>query len=191
MRFRCLKKQSSVRPNAGYVKSNETGTRTALQSRRRSPGRSTIRGEPVEAGALEPLLGDRFDAQRRAAVEIRQLRARDSAACALSTSWSRTIPSSVRASRDRLFDLGIRRIIGRNLPNAFQSPDLPTPQTPLGTLNGSAPFDYVSAGNVSFAFHFLAAHNEFYVVYGDPNSLATTPALFVKLIRYIGAEKGT
>lgn len=36
-----------------------------------------------------------------------------------------------------------------------------------------------------------AAHNEFYVVYGDPNSLATTPALFVKLIRYIGAEKGT
>jgi len=49
----------------------------------------------------------------------------------------------------------------------------------------------VSAGNVSLAFHFLAAHNEFYVVYGDPNSLATTPALFVKLIRYIGAEKGT
>jgi len=55
----------------------------------------------------------------------------------------------------------------------------------------STPFDYVSAGNVSFAFHFLAAHNEFYVVYGDPNSLSTTPALFVKSIRYIGAEKGT
>jgi len=34
-------------------------------------------------------------------------------------------------------------------------------------------------------------HNEFYLVYGDPNSLATTPALFLKWIRYIGAPKGT
>lgn len=83
------------------------------------------------------------------------------------------------------FDLGARRIIGANLPNAFQAPDLPNPQ-----LNGFLPFDYVNAGNVSAAFHFLAAKNEFYVVYGDPNSLSTTPALFVKWIRYIGAEKG-
>lgn len=105
--------------------------------------------------------------------------------------WLERASLDWQLSRDASFDLGIRRIIGRNLPNAFQSPDLPTPQAPLGTLNGSTPFDYVSAGNVSFAFHFLAAHNEFYVVYGDPNSLATTPALFVKLIRYIGAEKGT
>ncbi len=94
-------------------------------------------------------------------------------------------------SREASVDFGMRRIIGRNLPNAFQPPDLPTPSAPLGVVNGFAPFDYVDAGNVSFAFHFLAAKNEFYVVYGDPNSLATTPALFLKWIRYIGAEKGT
>ena len=88
-------------------------------------------------------------------------------------------------TRDASFDLGARRIIGANLPNAFQAPDLPSPQ-----LNGFLPFDYVNAGNVSAAFHFLAAKNEYYLVYGNPNSLSTTPALFFKWIRYIGAQKG-
>ena len=50
---------------------------------------------------------------------------------------------------------------------------------------------YVDASNLSFAYHFLAARNEFYVVYGDPNNLYTLPALYFKWIRYIGAEKGT
>ncbi len=78
-------------------------------------------------------------------------------------------------SRDASFDIGARRIIGRNLPDAFEPPQ----------------FALISAGNISAAFHFLAAQNEFYVVYGSPNSLATTPALIFKWIRYIGAEKGT
>jgi hypothetical protein len=43
---------------------------------------------------------------------------------------------------------------------------------------------------VSVAFHFLTAKNEYYAVYLDPNSLSTKPALFLKWIRYIGAEKG-
>ncbi len=94
-------------------------------------------------------------------------------------------------SRNASVDFGARRIIGRNLPNAFQMPDLPTAQLPLGTINGFAPFDYVNAANLSFALHFLTARNEFYIVYGDPNSLVTTPAIFVKLIRYVGAGKGT
>jgi hypothetical protein len=78
-------------------------------------------------------------------------------------------------SRNASFDIGARRIIGRNLPDAFEPPQ----------------FDLVNAGNVSAALHFLAAKNEFYLVYGSPNSLATTPALIFKWIRYIGAEKGT
>ncbi len=78
-------------------------------------------------------------------------------------------------SRTASFDIGARRIIGRNLPDAFEPPQ----------------FAFVSAGNISAAFHFLAAKNEFYLVYGSPNSLATTPALIFKWIRYIGAEKGT
>ncbi len=78
-------------------------------------------------------------------------------------------------SRDASFDVGVRRIVGRNLPNAYSTPD----------------FALVDAGNVTVAFHLLAAKNEFYVVYGDPNSLATKPALYLKWIRYIGAQKGT
>lgn len=105
--------------------------------------------------------------------------------------WLERATLDWQISRNASFDVGARRIIGRNLPNTFQAPDLPTPQAPLGTLNGYAPFDYVNAGNVSFALHMLAAHNEFYLVYGNPNSLQTTPALFIKWIRYIGAEKGT
>lgn len=79
-------------------------------------------------------------------------------------------------SRFASFDLGARRIFGGNIPVAY------------------APVDFAqrySLGNVTAAFHFLAAQNEFYVVYGDANSPVTTPALFVKWIRYIGAQKGT
>lgn len=89
--------------------------------------------------------------------------------------WLERATLDWQISRDASFDLGVRRIIGRTLPNAFMVPT----------------FQYIDAGNVSFAFHFLAAKNEFYFVYGDPNSLATTPKLYLKLIRYIGAPKGT
>jgi hypothetical protein len=65
-------------------------------------------------------------------------------------------------------------LIGPNLPVSFAPPD----------------FRPLDAANVSVAFHFLTAKNEFYAVYGDPNSLSTKPALFLKWIRYIGAEKG-
>jgi hypothetical protein len=68
----------------------------------------------------------------------------------------------------------VRRLIGPNLPVSFAPPDF----TPL------------DAANISVAYHFLSSKNEFYAVYGDPNSLSTKPALFLKWIRYIGAEKG-
>jgi len=78
-------------------------------------------------------------------------------------------------SRDASFALGARRILGIAAPNSF----VPVSLTP------------VSAGNVSLAFHLLQQKNEFFVVYGDSNSLATTPALFIKWIHYFGAPKGT
>lgn len=93
-------------------------------------------------------------------------------------------------NRQASFDVGVRRITGRNLPTSFQAPDVST-GAPCGTINGTNPFDCVDAGNVSFAFHFLASRNEYYVVYGNPNSFATTPALYLKWITYFGAEKGT
>jgi len=51
----------------------------------------------------------------------------------------------------------------------------------------------LGAGNVSAALHYLSrsGRNEMYLVYGDPNSLITTPAFFVKYILYVGAPKGT
>src|SRR5579872_1865399 len=105
--------------------------------------------------------------------------------------WLERVGLDWQFSRAASFVVGARRIIGRNLPNSFQLPDYPTAQAPCGVPNGFSPFDCVNAGNVSFAFHFLSAKNEYYVVYGNPNSLATTPALYLKWIRYIGAEKGT
>ena len=91
------------------------------------------------------------------------------------TLWLERASLDFQMTKDASFDVGARRIIGGFLPNSFQPP----------------PFGSVNAGNVSLAFHYLTRSNEFYVVYGDPNSLATTPALFVKWIRYIGAPKGT
>jgi hypothetical protein len=92
-----------------------------------------------------------------------------------STLWLERASVDYQLSKDASFDVGARRIIGGFLPNAFQPP----------------PFGSVNAGNVSLAFHYLSRSNEFYFVYGDPNSLSTTPALFVKWIRYVGAPKGT
>jgi hypothetical protein len=91
------------------------------------------------------------------------------------TLWLERASIDYQLSKDASFDVGARRIIGGFLPNAFQPP----------------PFGSVNAGNVSLAFHFLNSRNEFYFVYGDPNSLSTTPALFLKWIRYVGAPKGT
>jgi len=91
------------------------------------------------------------------------------------TQWLERATLDWQLSSDASFDIGTRRIIGGYLPNAVQPP----------------PFGAVSAGNVTVAFHFLDGRNEFYIVYGNPNSLATTPALYLKWIRYIGASKGT
>ena len=102
------------------------------------------------------------------------------------TQWLERASLDWQINRNASLDVGVRRIVGRNIPNAYQFPDLPAPGS-----GGYSPFDYVDAGNASFAFHFLAAHNEFYLVYGNPNSLSTYPGLFFKWIRYIGAEKGT
>jgi hypothetical protein len=91
--------------------------------------------------------------------------------------WLERTSLDYQISREMQFDLGARQIFGENIPNAIAAPDF-------------TPF---RAANVTFAFHYLSRDgtNEFYAVYGDPNSLATKPALFLKLIRYIGAPKGT
>ncbi|HTV91750.1 MAG TPA: sugar-binding protein [Verrucomicrobiae bacterium] len=93
------------------------------------------------------------------------------------------------------FDVGVRRIIGPNLPNAVQAPAYESIYAPASTCNIATgnPYQsgcFVNAGNVSLALHYLRGHNEFYFVYGNANNLSTEPALFVKWILYIGAQKG-
>jgi len=93
------------------------------------------------------------------------------------TQWLERSSLDYQANKETQFDLGVRRIIGPNLPVSFAPPNF----TPL------------SAGNVTAAFHYLSrsGRSEIYLVYGDPNSLATTPAFFAKYILYLGAPKGT
>jgi hypothetical protein len=88
--------------------------------------------------------------------------------------WLERASVNFQVSHTLSFDFGARRIIGFNQPFAF------APTT-----------SFVDATNLSAAIHYFRDDNELYVVYGDPNRLSTVPALFVKLIRYVGAGKGT
>ncbi len=105
------------------------------------------------------------------------------------TQWLERASLDWQVSRYARFDIGARRIVGPNLPNSFQALSFSSPSVCSG--NPYYPGCSVRAGNVSLAFHFLAFKNEFYAVYGDPNALTTSPTIFLKWIRYLGAEKGT
>ena len=89
--------------------------------------------------------------------------------------WLNSASLNWQFSRDASFSLGARRINGTSLPTSYFTPT----------------FTPIFADNLSAAFHYLHGHNEFYLVYGDPNALTTTPAVFFKWIFYAGAEKGT
>ena len=93
------------------------------------------------------------------------------------TQWLERATLDYQANKETQFDLGVRRITGPNLPVSYAPPN----------------FTPVIASNVTAAFHFLSrsGRSEIYLVYGDPNSLATTPAFFAKYILYLGAPKGT
>ncbi len=93
------------------------------------------------------------------------------------TQWLERGTVDYQINKETQFDIGVRRIIGANLPTSYAPPDF----TPL------------DAGNVTAAFHYLSksGRSEIYLVYGDPNSLVTTPAFFAKYILYLGAPKGT
>ncbi len=110
-----------------------------------------------------------------------------------STQWLERTSLDWQPNRFTQLDLGLRRILGPNMPNAFEPltyGSMSNPNSPC-FADPYAAGCFVNAGNVSMALHFLAARNEFYLVYGNANNLSTEPALFIKWIRYLGAEKGT
>jgi hypothetical protein len=86
--------------------------------------------------------------------------------------WLEKVSVAYQLGPDASLAIGVRRIIGIAPPLGF---------TPT----------YVNASNLSFAFHRRMLHDELYLVYGDPNLLATSPAFILKVVHYFGADKGT
>ncbi|HET9030614.1 MAG TPA: hypothetical protein VFN49_10570 [Candidatus Aquilonibacter sp.] len=86
--------------------------------------------------------------------------------------WLERASVSMQTGRDSSFALGLRRFVGT------------PPQFSNGACDGLC-------SNVSFAYHKRFGKRELYVAYGSPASLYTTPQFLVKIIDYIGADKGT
>jgi hypothetical protein len=86
--------------------------------------------------------------------------------------WLERLAVTRQFSLDSSFAVGLRKIIGT-------PPTLDVPQT------------FVNQTNVSFAYSRRTAHAELFFVYGDASALTTKPALTLKYIYYLGAEKGT
>ncbi len=71
------------------------------------------------------------------------------------------------------FAVGLRRVIG-------------FPPQPNGGGNCEG-----ACSNVSIAYHLRLRNEEYYLAYGDPNTLTTVPQAIFKIIFYAGGEKGT
>ncbi|HEY7993006.1 MAG TPA: hypothetical protein VID24_02200 [Candidatus Eremiobacteraceae bacterium] len=87
--------------------------------------------------------------------------------------WFDGAAYAYQVSSSSSFAVGLRRVIGiAPLPNGG------------GNCLGEC-------SNVSIAYHLRTRDEEFYLAYGDPNSLVTTPQAILKVIFYIGGQKGT
>ena len=86
--------------------------------------------------------------------------------------WLERASVAYQMTSDSSFAIGLRRFNG----------SLPTP-------NGGGCFGLCS--NVSFAYHKRAGKRELYIAYGNPGTLYTTPQFLMKIIDYVGADKGT
>ncbi len=87
--------------------------------------------------------------------------------------WFDGVAYSYQLSRDSSFALGLRRVTGyAPIPNGG------------GNCAGAC-------SNVSLAYHVRRPHEEFYFAYGTPNTLSTTPQALLKVIFYVGGQKGT
>lgn len=86
--------------------------------------------------------------------------------------WLERGSVSMQTGPDSSFAVGLRRFVG--VPPQFSN----------GACVGTC-------SNVSFAFHKRLGKRELYIAYGNPGTLYTTPQFLIKLIDYIGADKGT
>jgi hypothetical protein len=87
--------------------------------------------------------------------------------------WFDGVAYAYQISRESSFAVGLRRVTG--LP--------PQP-------NGGGDCQGVCS-NVSLAYHLRLRNEEFYLAYGNPNTLVTVPQALLKVIFYVGGQKGT
>lgn len=87
--------------------------------------------------------------------------------------WFDSASYTYQIDRNSSLALGVRRVIGMPpLPNGG------------GNCEGFC-------SNVSVAYHLRLRDYEFYLAYGDPNTLTTIPQAIFKVIFYAGGQKGT
>ncbi|HXW50745.1 MAG TPA: hypothetical protein VEJ41_02040 [Candidatus Acidoferrales bacterium] len=87
--------------------------------------------------------------------------------------WFDTLAYAYQVDARSSFAVGLRRVIGE-------------PPQPNGGGNCMG-----ACSNISIAYHLREQHEEFYLAYGDPNTLVTVPQAIFKVIFYEGGQKGT
>ncbi|MGH7736524.1 MAG: hypothetical protein ACREMP_01450 [Candidatus Tyrphobacter sp.] len=87
--------------------------------------------------------------------------------------WFDGVAYAYQVSANSSFAIGVRRIVGM-------------PPVPNGGGNCTG-----TCSNISVAYHLRLDREEFYLAYGDPNTLVTVPQAIFKVIFYAGATKGT
>jgi hypothetical protein len=87
--------------------------------------------------------------------------------------WFDGISYAYQIDADSSFAIGIRRVVG-----------FPPQPNGGGDCEGEC-------SNISVAYHLRLTHEEFYIAYGDPNTLVTVPQAIFKVIFYAGGTKGT
>jgi hypothetical protein len=102
--------------------------------------------------------------------------------------WLERVSVNMQTGADSSFAVGLRRFSG--------APPTPNGGGICGTIsNPYRPFDpnYIPSvcSNISFAYHKKFGKRELYVAYGNPSQLFTTPQFLIKIIDYVGADKGT
>lgn len=111
---------------------------------------------------------------RRALLTLQAYDTRQYLGTTTNVQWLDRISVAVQQGQDASFAVGLRRIIGTPPYLGF---------TDTSCLNGCT--------NLSFAYHKRFGAFEMYTAYGDPSPLVTRPQFIFKIIRYIGADKGT
>jgi hypothetical protein len=87
--------------------------------------------------------------------------------------WLERASIAFQTGNDSSLALGFRKFVG-------------TPPEPNGGGNCIG-----VCTNLSFAYHKRFDHRELYIAYGNPSPLTTLPQFLVKIIDYVGADKGT